>query len=186
MTAPPSASRESLVSRESDEELMRRYQAGQRAGFDALFIRHATAVQAFLFHTTFRADLCEELGQKTWHAVHQHRAEFSSDPISDSESDSGQRFRPWLLGLAARVRREATARDQGDREPLPPPELPAGASPVMRALAALPDSYREVVVLHRIGRLSCAEIAQVLGATEAAVKARARQGYSQLAESLAL
>lgn len=172
MTAPLHASRE------SDEELMRRYQAGQRAGFDALFVRHATAVQVFLFHTTFRADLCEELGQKTWHAVHQHRAEFSS------EKTHGQRFLPWLLGLAARVRREATARDQGDREPLPPPKLPAGAAPVVHALAALPDSYREVVVLHRIGQLSCAEIAQVLGATEAAVKARARQGYSQLAESL--
>lgn len=184
MTAP-SASRESLVSRESDEQLMRRYQAGQRAGFDALFVRYAAEVQSFLFHTTFRADLCEELGQKTWHAVHQHRAEFSSE-TSNGQSLNGQCFRPWLLGLAARVRREATARDQGDREPQPPPKLPAGAPPVVRALAALPDSYREVVVLHRIGRLSCAEIAQVLGATEAAVKARARQGYSQLAEALSL
>lgn len=186
MVAPPSASRESLVSHESDEELMRRYQAGQRAGFDALFVRHAAVVQAFLFHTTFRPDLCEELGQKTWHAVHQHRAEFPSAQGHDNGPGSGPRFRPWLLGLAARVRREATARDQGDREPQPPPKLPTGASPVIRALVAMPDSYREVVVLHRIGRLSCAEIAQVLGATEAAVKARARQGYSQLAESLSL
>jgi RNA polymerase sigma-70 factor (ECF subfamily) len=162
--------------REPDEELMRRYQAGERAAFEALFVRHAAAVQAFLFHTTFRAELSQELGQKTWRAVHQHRAEFSPE----------QPFRPWLLGLAARVRRDATARDQGDREPPPPPKLPASSAPVLRALAALPDSYREVVVLHRIGRLSCTEIAKVLGATEAAVKARARQGYSQLAEALNL
>jgi RNA polymerase sigma-70 factor (ECF subfamily) len=158
----------------SDEELMRRYQAGERAAFELLFIRYAATVQAFLFHTTFQTALSDELALKTWQAVHQQRRGFSPE----------QRFRPWLLGLAAHARREAIARAQGDHEPAPPPPVPDGATPLVRALVALPDSYREVIILHRTGALSCAEIARVLGATEAAVKARACQGYAQLGEEL--
>lgn len=158
----------------TDEDLMRRYQAGDRCAFEALFVRYAALVQSFLFHTTFQTQLSEELGQKTWQAVHQHRREFSSE----------QRFRPWLLGLAAHVRREAMAREQGDHEPAPLPPLASDASPLLRTLFALPDSYREVVVMHRLGQISCAEIARVLRATEGAVKARACQGYAQLGEEL--
>jgi hypothetical protein len=45
------------------------------------------------------------------------------------------------------------------------------------------DSYREVLVLHRLSGLGFADIAAALGATEAAVKARALQGYFQAADS---
>lgn len=179
MPAPLAPSGKGSLVGVSDEELMRRYQAGERAAFEALFVRHAATVQAFLFHTTFQAALSEELGLKTWQAVHQQRRSFSQD------GEKAQRFRPWLLGLAAHARREAIARAQGDHEPPPPPPIPDGATPLLRALAVLPDSYREVVILHRMGGLSCAEIARVLGATEAAVKARACQGYAQLGDELA-
>ena len=135
-------------------------------------------MQAFLLYTTFQPTLSEELALKTWQAVHQQRRGFS-------QAAGESRFRPWLLGLAAHARREAIARAQGDHEPPPPPPIPDGATPLLRALAALPDSYREVIILHRMGALSCAEIARVLGATEAAVKARACQGYAQLGDELA-
>ncbi|MFO0577584.1 MAG: sigma factor-like helix-turn-helix DNA-binding protein [Polyangia bacterium] len=184
MPAPLAPSGKASLVGVPDEELMRRYQAGERAAFEVLFVRHAAMVQAFLFYTTFQAALSEELALKTWQAVHQQRRSFSpATPATPAAR--AQRFRPWLLGLAAHARREAIARAQGDHEPSPPPPIPDGATPLVRALAALPDSYREVIILHRMGTLSCAEIARVLGATEAAVKARACQGYAQLGDELA-
>jgi RNA polymerase sigma-70 factor (ECF subfamily) len=58
------------------------------------------------------------------------------------------------------------------------------AERVREALDQLPDSYREVIVLHRWQELSFAEIAKVLGSTEGAVKLRAHRGYLALRKAL--
>jgi len=56
---------------------------------------------------------------------------------------------------------------------------------VERALAQLPDSQREAILLHRFEGFSFREIGDLLGVSETAVKVRAHRGYERLRVLLA-
>ena len=53
-----------------------------------------------------------------------------------------------------------------------------------KALDRLPDDQREAIILNRYEGLSFAEIAEMAGVTESAVKVRAFRGYERLRELL--
>ena len=63
-----------------------------------------------------------------------------------------------------------------------------GASPISSELRAaldqLPAQYREAIELTKVAGLTVSEAAQVLGATESAVKLRLHRGYERLRRSL--
>jgi RNA polymerase sigma-70 factor (ECF subfamily) len=169
---------------ESDEVLMRRYRDGDEAAFDALFQRHAPRVHGFLLRHVGQRALADDLLQGTWLHVHRARATFRD----------GERFTPWLYTIANNLRRDEGRRGARERADLSRdgrlPE-PRGDQPdhelqerVQAALQAIPESYREVIVLHRWHDLGFVEIARMLGTTEGAVKLRAHRGYLALREQL--
>lgn len=157
----------------TDEVLMRSYQQGNLQALETLFARHARAVYTFFLYTTLSGTAAERLSQLAWLEAHKQRASYN-----------GSQFLRWLLTISARVRREhePPAAKEHDNKSAPPVPPFLTDNPLDRALAAMADSYREVVVLHRLLQLPFDDIAAVLGATEAAVKNRAQQGYVQLAE----
>jgi RNA polymerase sigma-70 factor (ECF subfamily) len=156
-----------------DELLMSRYRDGDLRAFEELFTRHARAVNDFYFYMTDDREQAVLLSQEAWLAVRKHRSDFAD----------GTRLLPWLFGQAVAVRRERSpAAGSRSRPPTSAPAL-REAPASERTLASLPESYREVLVLQRLSGLSFGDIAAALGATEAAVKARALQGYVLLAES---
>jgi RNA polymerase sigma-70 factor (ECF subfamily) len=176
----------------SDEALLARIRGGELSAFEGLFARHARAVYDFFFYMTCSREQAIRLSQEAWLAVAKQR----EDP------DAEARFLPWLFGRVAQVRRtlspaavaDMAAADRKSLAGASAPALPAGAelpitaaretaAPVQQTLAAMAESYREVLVLHRLSGLSFADVAVALGATEAAVKARALQGYVLLSES---
>ena len=55
---------------------------------------------------------------------------------------------------------------------------------VKNALQQLPEAQREAIILNRYEGLSFAEIAEMAGVTESAVKVRAFRGYERLRELL--
>ena len=79
-------------------------------------------------------------------------------------------FGTWLSGIAIHVSRDALRRRQRGREHLweptfdpPAPELPLGERiDLERAIAALPDGYRAVLVLHDVEGMQHEEIGQAL------------------------
>lgn len=152
----------------SDEALFARYQGGDFPAFKELFVRYGRLVQQLLFALLENATTAqvEEAASRGWLALHQHRAELRP----------GEPLRPFLLGHVARLRRELS---RG-----PAVSAAAGAAPVSAPaqlpLWSLPETYREVVVLHGVCGLGFAEIATALGATPESVKVRAEQGYAQL------
>ena len=160
---------------------MRRYGDGELQAFEELFAQHARAVYDFFFYMTHSRELALRLSEQAWLTVRKRRGELAAQ----------SRFLPWLFGQAVQVRRElspAVAADMAAATKTPPvaaesPEPGAADAPLHQALAGMADSYREVLVLHRLSGLGFADIATALGATEAAVKARALQGYFQAAES---
>ena len=171
---------------ETDESLMRRCQAGDADAFDALYRRHANRIYAFFIRQTGNPTRSDDLLQITWMHIHRARATW----------DRAARFVPWLYAIATNARRDEgrkTMRDKADltSEGTLPERVDLDAQPaidakerVRAALLQIPESYREVIVLHRWHDLGFKEIADALGTTEGAVKLRAHRGYLALRAAL--
>ncbi len=169
----------------SDESLMLRYaETGDSSCFEEIFRRYAERLHAF-FVRTGPPEHAADLVQITLMHVHRARRDFRADG----------RFRPWVYAIAANARRELLrgrarrpeAAFDLDRHPEPavgPATSTAADRLVRRALATLPEPQREVVVLHWFQDLPFAEIAELLGASESAVKVRAHRAYQALAAQL--
>ncbi len=164
---------------------MTQFCEGHSEAFNALFNRHAGAVRAYLSRLTGNAAQADDLTQTTFLSLVRSRDRFIR----------GARFKPWLYAIATNAARDAHRRGQHeqltDEGQVPersvdgPAIDPGLQKQVQKALQALPEAQREAIVLHRFEGLSFAEIAQVAGVTESAVKVRAHRGYERLRELLA-
>jgi RNA polymerase sigma-70 factor (ECF subfamily) len=184
------------VGTESDEALMQSYVAGDPRAFDALFSRYGARLHAF-FSRSFRSgSVADDLVQTTFLKVHSARTSY----------DPGLPVRPWLFGIAARVRidelrRRYRAAEKASDEELGELTLPTEASPdrwpeaneeaerVRKAIDELPEAQRVVVLLHRFEGLTFGEIAEALSVdgprlTEVAVRVRAFRAFATLRETL--
>jgi RNA polymerase sigma-70 factor (ECF subfamily) len=86
-------------------------------------------------------------------------------------------------------RRKTSLDDTLDRRAAPtveqgPIETRQRAAALRAALAKLPGSQREVVELHGLQELPYAEVAQIVGTSEGAVRVRAHRAYKKLKELL--
>jgi RNA polymerase sigma-70 factor (ECF subfamily) len=178
------------MGREVDEEaLMEAYAAGDAESFQRLFRAVAPSIHAFFLRSAARS-AADDLLQTTFLKLHAARRSWRR----------GERLRPWLFTIAARVRADWLRRQgrphveldeeaeaDADSRPDPGAEVLARerAERVKRALDALPEPQRIVVHLHRFEELSFAEIGRILGITEGAAKLRAFRGYERLRALLA-
>jgi RNA polymerase sigma-70 factor (ECF subfamily) len=114
----------------------------------------------------------------------------------------GSLLRPWLFTIAMNLvrghyRRTDRRREHSldDRSSPPratsPEEQPEAArlitdtqTQVRAALASLPEAQRTVIELHWWGECPYEEIAQIVGASVAAVRVRAHRGYERLRRAL--
>lgn len=175
--------------RPTDEELMAAYQRGDKAAFDELFARFQDRVHGFFVRTCRDEALAADLFQQTFLNVHRARTNY----------DPSRPFATWVFTIAANVRKDALksiSRRAGGAAPAdekelaavrsetPGPDAAAEHSEQVRhleeALASLPGSQREVIVLHKVEGLSFPEIAAALGEAVEAVKGRAFRGYRAL------
>lgn len=170
---------------------MRAYVGGSREAFSRLFARLAPAVHAFFVRSLRNRALADDLLQTTFLKVHDSRHRWSPE----------RRVRPWIFTIAAHVREDELRRlrrfapaideEQIEAEADGPTgadvslQQEARAERVREALDRLPETQRMVIHLHRYEEMSFAEIAEVLGTTEGAVKLRAYRGYEHLRTALA-
>src|SRR2546423_2552423 len=160
----------------TDEELMSAYVAGDARAFEKLFARLAPRVHAF-FRRSFRDEgVADDLLQGTFMKVHRARAQYRPD----------LKLGPWLFAVAARVRVDQLRRrfrlpedaDEdaialAEAQPQPDPPLDSDVKDAVRAaLAALPQSQRTVIHLHRYEGMTFAGIAPVLCSSPAARRLR--------------
>jgi len=177
-----------------DEPLMARYLAGDHRAFEKIFTRLAPRVYGFFMRSFGEATVAEELVQVTFLNLHRSRATYRV----------GLPLRPWVFAIAARVRRDELRRryrlkEDCDEEALVRAEATTAmraagtegerqrerSARVREAIDRLPESQRVVVQLHRFEGLTFPEIAQILGTTALAVRARAFRAYETLREELA-
>jgi len=176
----------------TDEELLARAREGDPEAFGTLMGRHGGSVFRYLLRMTGSAEAAEELLQDTFVAAFLARRQYRGTGSA----------RAWLM-VIARNRARNTLRDDArvtvdseavtaELERLPSTRgIPEDEvlrwelrGKIAAALASLPATCREAVVLRDVEGFSYPEIAEITGATEGAVRVRVHRGRDQLQELL--
>jgi len=173
--ATPAATPRGRTSDALDAELIARVAAGDLRAFETLYRAYAARVQRFLGLMTPRRTIVEEALNDTMLVVWKRAATF----------DGSSRVSTWILAIAYRTMLKAIARvDEPLADPAPDERPGSDAGPeqrhadtqrraaIWRALAALSDEQRGVLVLTYFHDLPYAEIAQVMGCPVDTVKTR--------------
>ncbi|MBS1119518.1 MAG: sigW 5 [Deltaproteobacteria bacterium] len=175
----------------TDAELLEASKRGERAAFGALVARYQRMVSAVSYSRTRDQALSEDVAQETFLAAWRQL---------DQLREPG-RLRSWLCGIARNLARKA--RKRTDREmpgalvdELVEPASGATGNPfeaacaaqaervVGEALARVPETYRDVLVLYYREQQSVREVSEALGISEAAALQRLTRGRQYLADGV--
>ena len=168
----------------TDAELLEASRRGEHAAFGTLVERYQRVVSAVSYSRTRDQALSEDVAQETFIAAWRQL-----DQLREPN-----RLRSWLCGIARNLARKA--RRRGDREVLVEADVHADDNPfdaaskaesdrvVAEALARVPETYRDVLVLYYGEQLSVREVADSLGITEAATLQRLSRGRQSLASGV--
>lgn len=171
---------------ESEQGLVRRAQAGNRAALEELVRRTSRLVYARLFLDTGDRHWAEDLLQETWLLAYRALPQLT-DP---------EQLRPWLLTIARNVLAGAVRRQTRQKRAAPPragpgelAEVPSPApSPAQDAeqsdlhdrllaiLRSLPEEYRLPLTLRYITGADYETIETQLGLTNGALRGLLQRG----------
>ena len=154
--------------------------SGDEEAFRSLYRMHAPVMYRIALRMLAGSDEAQDVVQNSWLRAARSLSVFRW------ESSLGT----WLVGITINCARESRRR-HADR--IEPPDLCAAGPPnqalridLERAIASLPDRYREVLVLHEIEGYKHREIAELLGIDEGTSKShlhRARRALRVLFET---
>lgn len=167
----------------SDEVLTRAVREGDMEAFDVLYARYE--VRLFAYVRRFVADRprAEDVFQEVFMVVLRDR---TFDPTRG-------RFAPWLFTVArnhCRMEQRKGSRESRALDALPRSVEAAEpayleADQVRRAMDALPDAQRQLLLLKQVAELTYREIAAVLGVAEGTIKSRLHTATSAFRAQLA-
>jgi RNA polymerase sigma-70 factor (ECF subfamily) len=174
--------------------LMQRYCGGEIAAFHELYAALAPRILGYLTGLAGDRATAEDLLQQTFMKLHEARSAYvkGANPV------------PWLYTIAHRtcldeIRRRKRARvrvsTDGTLPYEPSVDITGGADPQssiddeaiargLAALASLPPTLRQAVLLTKIHGHSSAQAATIAGTTVGAIKVRAHRGYLALRQKL--
>ncbi|MDP9001674.1 MAG: RNA polymerase sigma factor [Myxococcota bacterium] len=191
----------SLRASATDEELMIRFQRGDRTGLAVLVGRHKTPLYNFALRQIGSAPTAEEVVQDAFVRVVQSAAQFKHEA----------RFSTWLYAIARNLcidhlRKSASRRHPSLDEPERAPHgdgLSLGERTadvhanveravvsgeirehVLAAIDDLPADQREVFLMREMARLPFKEIAEIVGVPENTIKSRMRYALERLQAAL--
>jgi len=169
---------------EFDRECIELCLKGHPNAFRELVDRYEMPLLAHLTGLLGNRGRAEEAAQETF-----VRAYFALIKLKKRNS-----FLPWLLGIAQRVAKEWTkkqAREKKSHRALAgmgveeiPHENRASDYELEKAVTALADPYREVILLRYYEGLSCAQVAEHLEISVGAVTKRLSRAHRMLRELL--
>jgi len=165
---------------ESDDDLMMRFKGGDAAAFEVLYDRYEAQLFGLCLRLLGGRSEAEDALQDAFSKVVDRR---------DSFEPHGS-FRSWIFTIVRftcmdRLRVEKTEQqflqrmDASDRAEPHESQILARTD-VNRLLMSLPIDQREVLVLHRLHGFSQAEIASMLGGTEASIRQKSYRALRAL------
>jgi RNA polymerase sigma-70 factor (ECF subfamily) len=175
-----------------DRELLGRIAAGDDDAFAAFYRRHLDAVVAFFRRRVAQPELAFDLAAETFAAVVIGAGSYQGD---------GAPAAAWLFGIARNKLRESARRGRVEdaarrRLGMEPVSLDdddlrrveeraaAGAGPLARALAELPEATRMALLARVVEERAYDEIAAELECSEQVVRQRVHRGLARLRAGL--
>lgn len=163
------------------------YQSGRADAFERLYAGLAPVLRRYHQSMAREGGRVEDLVQETFLRIHRSRHTYSASyPLL-----------PWVLAIARHVflmdRRSRDRRGRREVQPLdglpesgvrPAAERAIEVNALEQALALIPRERRETLVLHHVDGLGFREIAEQLGISEGAAKARSSRGISGIRDLL--
>ena len=182
-------------------KFIERLQAGDAEAFDVLVTRHSTDVYALLFRLTENSEEAADLTQETFLSALKAIKKFRGDAdlktwlFRIAVNESRNRFRWWkrrnrqnTVSIDERVGEAEKPLSETFSSRAPNPEEQTlrleREKTLKRALLALPDIFREAIILCDIEGLSYEEIAQTLEINIGTVKSRIARGRDELRKKL--
>jgi RNA polymerase sigma-70 factor (ECF subfamily) len=179
------------MDRDLELEIVHRLRAGDSTAFDAVYAVFNARLFSFLVRLSRRRDVAEDLLEETWLRLVAHAGRLRPET----------RLGPWLFTVArnlhvsyrrSRVLEESHAAGLIGLWPIacdrPSPFEETAATEAERrieaAIAALPSSYREVLLLVGVEGFLPAEAAEVCGITPEAMRQRLSRARALLARRL--
>jgi len=178
-----------VASERPDEELVRRYVAGDRAAFSALVSRHERRVYNLAYRMLGREEDARDATQDAFLTALRKLSSFRAEAA----------FTTWMhrvtvnacYDILRKRKREPVLGEpeEEDRNRVGPAspdhaESAATAIDVQRALALVPQEFRAVLILHDIQDLPYEEIAEIVGIPIGTVKSRLHRGRVALGKLL--
>jgi RNA polymerase sigma factor (sigma-70 family) len=175
----------------SDQDLMRIVQAGDFSPASEIYDRYSGRIYNFAFRFLRNAEAAEDAVQEVFVKMLKHANQFHGDA----------KLSTWLFSITANWCRDylrkadnkakesddvlVTLPTSGEHSPDRNLERRENEKLVRRALESLTDEQREAILLSRYHGLSYAEIAQIAGCSEGAVKTRVFRAMETLKKTLA-
>lgn len=181
MTTPTQASNAELGI-ETDEVLVAAARRGDYGAFEKLFVRHRQMVYRFAYQMAQRRDDAEDIVQEVFVRAYQNLANYREDA----------RFTTWLLRIATNLatdrarmynRRQALEQQEAagaldwmtrgtTEDPVENLEDDRRKSAIKKALMALPEHHRAIIVMRDIEEREYADIAATLECSVGGAKLR--------------
>jgi RNA polymerase sigma-70 factor (ECF subfamily) len=174
----------------SDQELMRIVQAGDYSPASEIYDRYSARIYNFAFRFLKNAEAAEDATQEVFVKMMKHANQFQGDA----------KLSTWLFSITANWCRDYLRKSDNKAKEAEDVLLSLPASPelspernlqrrqdeqrIQRALNMLTPEQREAILLSRYQGLSYAEIAQIAGCSEGAVKTRVFRAMETLKKVL--
>ena len=187
---PASNERDREMKHLSDQELMSIVQAGDFAPASELYDRYSSRIYNFAYRFLKNSEAAEDATQEVFVKMMKHANQFHG----------GAKLSTWLFSITANwcrdFLRKAENRAKEGEDVLISLPAPAELSPerhlerredeqrIQKALTLLSPDQREAILLSRYQGMSYAEIAQISGCSEGAVKTRVFRAMEVLKKAL--
>lgn len=170
--------------RDSDEALVALARDGDFSAFEKLFERHRNLVYRFVYQMSNRRDDAEDLTQEVFVRAYQNLARYRDEA----------KFTTWLLRIATNLatdrsrmhqrRTTLETQESGSQgalawmtvgnvdDPVENLESDRRIETLRKAIAALPDHHRNVIVMRDIEEMEYQDMADILGCTIGGAKLR--------------
>ncbi len=174
----------------SDQELMRIVQAGDFSPASEIYDRYSSRIYNFAYRFLRNSEAAEDAAQEVFVKMLKHANQFHGDA----------KLSTWLFSITANwcrdYLRKADNKTRESEDVLVTLPAPSDSSPdrtleqrenerrIQKALGALTAEQREAILLSRYQGLSYAEIAQIAGCSEGAVKTRVFRAMETLKKAL--